>query len=83
MMREGSHNTIRTVNIHHKTEPITGFQFLDKERALFWQIKWIESWMKIETVLLAENELIVGVVAKLLSGCQSIYTDFQFQIGKN
>ncbi len=33
-----------------------------------------------KTVKIAENEVIVGVVARLLPNRQSIYTDFQFQI---
>jgi hypothetical protein len=35
-----------------------------------------------DTVVLAENEVIVGVVAKPFKDVQSVYTDFQFQIAK-
>jgi hypothetical protein len=37
----------------------------------------IPGW-DVETVLLAENEVIVGVKAKLHPDWQSVYTDFQF-----
>ena len=47
-----------------------------------WEIGLIDSWMDMQTVQIAENEVIVGVKAKLLDGCQSIYTDFQFHIGR-
>ncbi len=63
-MPEGSHNKIRSVSIHY-CGSIGGFSFFDKEGALLWEIGYIESWLKVETVLLEENERIIGVVAKL------------------
>ncbi len=73
---------IRLVIICHDNENIMGFSFFDKEGALLWKIGLIEPWLNGKTVELADNELIIGVVAKLRLGCQSIYTDFQFQIAK-
>jgi hypothetical protein len=49
---------------------IRGFYFFDKDGALLWEIgetAWTSS-LKKETVMLKENEVIVGVVAKLVPG---------------
>ncbi len=64
MMPADAHNKIRSVTIHYY-ECISGFSFFDKDGALLWKIGYIQSWSKKETVLLEENERIVGVVAKL------------------
>jgi hypothetical protein len=37
MIPKGTHNRIRSVNIHHNWW-ITGFSFLDKDGALIWEI---------------------------------------------
>ncbi len=79
MLPEGSHKMIRSVRIHY-TWCIYGFSFLDKEGALLWVIGNTHSWFEVKTVLIADNEVIVGVVAKLTSVYQSVYTHFQFQI---
>ncbi len=71
---------IRSVDIHYYSNHIYGFSFYDKEGALLWKIGSIQSWMYVGTLLIADNELIVGVAAKLYPGYQSCYTDFQFQI---
>ncbi len=55
---------IRSVTISYNTETISGFSFFDKDGALLWEIGWIDTEEK-DTVVLAENEVIVGVVAKL------------------
>ncbi len=47
---------------------------MDKERALLWKIR-VTNFCGVKIVKLDENELIVGVVAKLLSGWQSLYSD--------
>ncbi len=72
-------NKIRSVTIHHD-HCIRGFKFFDKDRKLLWVIGVTGGWLKKETVVLEENEVIVGVVAKLYSDFQSVYTDLQFQI---
>jgi hypothetical protein len=71
--------TIRSVTIHYK-KCISGFSFFDKRGARLWQIGWIDQSHRAEKVVLEENEVIVGVVAKLYQGYQSAYTDFQFVI---
>ncbi len=67
---------IRIVTIYHNEYWIHGFSFSDKDGALLWENGDIQSWMNVETVVLAKNEVIVGVVAKLPPGYQSAYTDF-------
>ncbi len=73
---------IGRVEIHfYPNNCITGFSFLDKDGALLWEIGWAhEDVFKVykKTVVLEENEVIVGVVAKLSSDSQTEYTDFQF-----
>ncbi len=80
MLPAGSHNEIRSVTIYF-FKTIAGFKFYDKEGEHCWKIGvTTHPWLKTVTVLIADNEVIVGVVAKLHAGYQSIYTDFQFQI---
>ena len=67
---------IRSVTFHYTIYYIGGFSFFDKDGALLWKIGDTWNGLKRETVLLAENEVIVGVVAKLYSGNQSMYSDF-------
>ncbi len=76
MMPEGSHTMIRTVTINHSIHSITGFSFFDKEGALLWEIGDNYPVLKVKTVLLEENEVIIGVVAKLYPDYQSCYTDW-------
>ncbi len=66
---------IRSVDIHYY-HIIYGFCFFDKDGALLWEHGWTNAKWKKETVLLAENERFVGVVAKLNPGFQSSYTNF-------
>ena len=69
-------NKIRRITIHYGNNYIAGFSFFDKDGALLWKIgATTDSGLEKETVVLAENEVIVGVVAKLEQGCQSVYTD--------
>ncbi len=77
MMPADAHTKIRSVTIHNNNYCIYGFSFFDKDGALLYKIGYTtnDSLAK-ETVMLAENERIVGVVAKLLPGCLSVYTDF-------
>ena len=85
MMPVGADRKIRSVDIYNykgKTEFIVGFQFFDKDRKLIWQIGAIDSDNVVKTVLIAENEVIVGVIAKQSIGSQSMYTDWQFQVAK-
>ncbi len=75
MIRANALNKIRSVTIYFY-DGISRFSFFDKDGALLWEIGWTHPELKKETVVLAENEVIVGVVAKLLPGCLSVYTDF-------
>ncbi len=76
MMPEGFHNKIRSVRIYYY-DRICGFSFFDKEGALLWKIgATTYALFEKKTVLIAENEVIIGVVAKLLPGHQSFYTDW-------
>ncbi len=79
-------NKIRSVTIYYtavidlnKYYYIRGFSFFDKDGAQLWWIGDTHARYK-ETVVLEENERIVGVVAKLAGVSQSLYCDFQFQI---
>jgi hypothetical protein len=82
MMPADAHNKIRSVTIKYNNHCIWGFSFFDKYGALLWYHGFTTEsyWCNKETVLLAENEVIVGVVAKLYPGCLTAYSDFQFQI---
>ncbi len=76
MLPADAHNKIRSITIHCYSDFIVGFSFFDKDGALLWKIGETWSYYGVETVLLEENEVIVGVVAKLYKNYQSSYTDF-------
>ncbi len=60
---------IRLVTIYNNSYSIVGFSFFDKDGALLWQHGLtICSGFTKETVMLEENEVIVGVEAKLCHG---------------
>ncbi len=82
MIPDDALNKIRSATIHYNPGTcIYGFSFFDKDGIKLWGIGLTNlSYLKMETVVLAKNEVIVGVVARLYSGHQSMYTDFQFQI---
>ncbi len=65
---------IRSVTIHY-FNCIGGFSFFDKDGALLWKIGCTLPGLIKGTVVLAENEVIVGVVAKLYEDWQSVYTN--------
>ncbi len=71
-------NKIRSVTIYYWPDiHITGFCFFDKDGVLLWKIgNTTDFELKKETVVLEENERIIGVVAKLFAIWQSVYTDF-------
>jgi hypothetical protein len=76
MIPKDALNRIRSVTIHYEKKCcIFGFSFFDKDGALLWKIGNIWPEYK-ETVVLAVNEVIVGVVAKPYPVWQSAYTDF-------
>ncbi len=67
MFPPGSHKMIRAVKIHFRKAIIGGFSFFDKEGALIMKIGLTTGPLIIDYhyVRLDENEVIVGVVAKL------------------
>jgi hypothetical protein len=68
---------IRSVKIYYLyNRCICGFSFFDKDGELIWEIGNTGSRCFKETVLLADSEVIVGVVAKLYPDYQSVFTDF-------
>ena len=75
MMPAESNRRIRSVDIYLDGDCyyIVGFQFFDKERQLIFEIGFT-FWpgLSKRTVMLEDNELIIGVVARLLAGSQSI-----------
>ena len=85
-MPEGAHLNIRSVHIYyvdHLGIYICGFKFYNKHNSLLWEIGCTtDSDLKVETVYLEDNEVIIGVKAKLYPGYQSAYSDFQFLIGR-
>jgi hypothetical protein len=74
MIPAGALKRIRAVTIHH-ARYIDGFSFFDKRGALLWQVGYTRS-RRWQTVLLEENEVIAGVVAKLWKDGKRGYTDF-------
>ena len=77
MIQEGA--TIRKVYIYHCYH-IEGFQFFDEKGFSILKVGQTGNDLLVSTVMLEDTEVIVGVVAKLRQGYESIYTDFQFQI---
>ena len=81
MIPEDAIKKIRSVDIYYHTY-IGGFSFFDKDGALIYKIGDKIWGGSSETVEIAENERIIGVKAKLYPRDQSVYSDWQFQIGK-
>ncbi len=80
LLPEGA--AVSSIDIYYyTTNPrVRGFEFFDKKHTLIMKIGSIAG--PKQTVVLADNEVIIGVIAKLVSGNQSLYSNFQFQIGK-
>ena len=71
-----SSKKVKTVEIFYCTDCVDGFRFFDKDHSLIFEIGWISPWFTIKTVVIGENEAIIGVVAKLYPDRQSVFTDF-------
>ncbi len=69
-MPEGAVKMIRSVNIHYYKGCVAGFKLYDKEGALLLEIETTFTHLGygVQKVLLAENKVIVGLVAKLFKG---------------
>jgi hypothetical protein len=64
MIPKNALNKIRSIKIYYEEdELIMGFRFFDKDGALLWKHGDTLSRLKKETVVLEENEAIVGVIA--------------------
>ncbi len=73
-------NKDRYVDIYYDGG-ILGFSFFDKDQSLIFETgNTSYKSVQVETMGLADNELIVWVLAKLYDGRQSLYTNFAFQI---
>ncbi len=68
MMPEGSE--IRSVTIWYWSSVVAAFQFFDKNNTCILEIGAFEEAKDYVTVVLEEHEVIIGVVAKLLTGYQ-------------
>ncbi len=75
MIPKNALKKIRSVTIFYLNR-ICGFSFFDKDGALLWKHGSTSVLLHTGTVLFEENEVILGVVAKLYPGYQNIYTDF-------
>ncbi len=64
------------INYHFHHDYFMGFIFYDKDQKYIWMMGVSPEEDPVKTVVLEENEVIFGVVAKLDPECQSIYTDF-------
>ncbi len=79
MLPDNAHKIIRSVSIHF-SDFISGFLFFDKHGALIQEIGNTNTQTS-DTILLDENEIIVGVVLKYDPSLK-VNTNWQFQIAK-
>ena len=67
---------IKTVEIYyHNSYRIHGFQFFDKDQTLLWSTGMTFTGV-FTSVILAENEAIIGFVAKIRRDNYCHFTDF-------
>jgi hypothetical protein len=64
MLPEGADKKIRSVNVLYHINHIVGFQFFDKSKLIIKEFG-IPGY-PMRTVVLAENEVIIGVIVKLV-----------------
>ena len=62
-MPEGVPSLIRSVQIFHNRSVILGFKFFEKEGKQIFKIGDSHPSLRVDTVKLADNEVIVGVGA--------------------
>ena len=65
MMPEGAYKKIRSVRIYDNDISIIGFCFFDKDGKLIWTIGDNYYEYDMQTVLIKDNEVIVGIKAKV------------------
>ncbi len=80
MMPSDAYKRIKTVNIYHNRCYIIDFQFFDKDQKVIFRLGETGSDYCVETIVLRDNEVIIGIIAKLYKDTQSTYSDFQFRI---
>ena len=81
MIPADSHKKIKSINIYRHQfdlERVGGFQFFDREHNTIFRIGVTYSSCLEKTVVLTDNEVIIGVKAKLIKEWRSSYSDFQF-----
>ena len=64
-MPRGTNSKVRFVKIYSIYGLITGLSFFDKDKEELFQVGHYNSNYKVDTVMVAENEVIIGFVAKL------------------
>ena len=72
----------RSVKIYYYDKGyILGFQFFDKDNLPIFKVGNTTSKIGVtKTLVLAKNEVIIGIVCKLYPDRESSYTEFQFLI---
>ena len=58
-------NKIKSVLIYYKHGFVFGFEFFDRDGKRLWKIGSLQSYCDVSPIVLSDNEVIVGVVAKL------------------
>ena len=79
MLPDDAHKIIRSVRIH-SSNCISGFLFFDKDGSIIQEIGHTNTQTS-DTVLLDENEIIVGAVFKY-DQSSKVNTNWQFKIAK-
>jgi hypothetical protein len=80
MLPKGTETKIRSVTFtSHSAGYVYGFKFFDKDKKPLLDIGYTAGGSR-ETVMIADNEVIVGVVAKLHPSDSGHLSDFQFRI---
>ena len=73
----------RKVEVYYGTDCVTGFKFFDINNTLLFEIGGIYSHHTMTPVMIAADEQIIGVKAKVESSLYPAnYTDFQFMLCK-
>ncbi len=69
--------SIKSVNIYYHNGGIYGLSFFAKDKLPFSKTGRTEdAYLKVKKVVLEDDEVIIGVVAKLFGRWQSVFTDF-------
>jgi len=66
-MPENAYKETRMVKIYY-SDCVVGFRFLDKNEKLLFKIGWCDQGWNFKTVVISDEQVIIGVVAKLYLG---------------